>query len=110
MTSSPSTCGARRPRSTGNPGPSSHHERPHAPAGPRSLGGGAGRHAPAPPPPGAPARVPGVRPVGVRRGYYVESGEDAIVMWVEGIDLPKYEEVLNRLRAAARGGERNDHA
>jgi hypothetical protein len=31
-------------------------------------------------------------------------------MWVEGIDLPKYEEVLDRLRAAARGGERNDRA
>jgi len=52
----------------------------------------------------------GFRPVGVRRGYYVETGEDAIVMWVEGIDLPKYEEVLEGLRAAARGGERNDHA
>jgi ribosomal-protein-alanine N-acetyltransferase len=52
----------------------------------------------------------GFRPVGVRRGYYVETGEDAIVMWVEGIDLPKYEEVLDRLRATARGGERNDHA
>lgn len=52
----------------------------------------------------------GFRPVGVRRGYYVETGEDAIVMWVEGIDLPKYQEVLEGLRAAARGDERNDHA
>ncbi|HEX9314686.1 MAG TPA: ribosomal protein S18-alanine N-acetyltransferase [Actinomycetota bacterium] len=52
----------------------------------------------------------GFRPVGVRRGYYVETGEDAIVMWVEGIDLPRYGEVLDGLRAAARGSGRNDHA
>ena len=41
----------------------------------------------------------GFRPVGVRRGYYVETGEDAIVMWVEGVDLPKYQEILDRHRA-----------
>jgi ribosomal-protein-alanine N-acetyltransferase len=45
----------------------------------------------------------GFRPVGVRRGYYVETGEDAIVMWVEGVDLPKYQEVLEPLRVAVRG-------
>ena len=45
----------------------------------------------------------GFRPVGVRRGYYVETGEDAIVMWVEGVDLPRYAEVLDRLRASAMG-------
>ena len=52
----------------------------------------------------------GFRPVGVRRGYYVETGEDAIVMWVEGIDLPKYREVLDGLRVAARGNGGNDRA
>jgi len=45
----------------------------------------------------------GFRPVGVRRGYYVETGEDAIVMWVEGVDLPRYREVLEGLRAKTRG-------
>lgn len=45
----------------------------------------------------------GFRPVGVRRGYYVETGEDAIVMWVEGIDLPRYREVLDGMRAATIG-------
>jgi ribosomal-protein-alanine N-acetyltransferase len=52
----------------------------------------------------------GFRPVGVRRGYYVETGEDAIVMWVEGIDLPKYGEVLDGLRAAVRGDGGGDRA
>lgn len=47
----------------------------------------------------------GFRPVGVRRGYYVETGEDAIVMWVEGIDLPRYREVLDGMRAATTGKE-----
>jgi ribosomal-protein-alanine N-acetyltransferase len=45
----------------------------------------------------------GFRPVGVRRGYYVETGEDAIVMWVEGVDLPRYQEMLEELRARAGG-------
>jgi ribosomal-protein-alanine N-acetyltransferase len=50
----------------------------------------------------------GFRPVGVRRGYYVETGEDAIVMWVEGVDQPRYREVLDGMRALVRGGEPAD--
>lgn len=48
----------------------------------------------------------GFRPVGVRRGYYVETGEDAIVMWVEGVDVPHYAAVLDGLRASAGAGAR----
>ena len=44
----------------------------------------------------------GFRPVGVRRGYYVETGEDAIVMWVEGIDKPPYRQLLDTMRARVR--------
>jgi ribosomal-protein-alanine N-acetyltransferase len=32
----------------------------------------------------------GFAPVGVRRNYYVETGEDAIVMWARGIDTDDY--------------------
>ncbi|HLI55687.1 MAG TPA: ribosomal protein S18-alanine N-acetyltransferase [Actinomycetota bacterium] len=47
----------------------------------------------------------GFRPVGVRRGYYVETGEDAIVMWVDGVDQPKYRDLLESMRAKVRGGD-----
>ena len=36
----------------------------------------------------------GFAPVGVRRGYYRESGEDALVMWVHDIDSAGYERRL----------------
>ena len=32
----------------------------------------------------------GFETVGVRRGYYVETGEDAYIMWAEGIWTPEY--------------------
>ena len=32
----------------------------------------------------------GFAPVGVRKNYYAETGEDAIVMWVHDIDTPAY--------------------
>jgi ribosomal-protein-alanine N-acetyltransferase len=32
----------------------------------------------------------GFAPVGVRRNYYPETGEDAIVMWARDIDTPDY--------------------
>jgi ribosomal-protein-alanine N-acetyltransferase len=41
----------------------------------------------------------GFETVGVRRGYYVETGEDAYIMWAEGIWSPAYERRLNGLRA-----------
>ncbi len=39
----------------------------------------------------------GLAPVGIRKGYYVESGEDAIVMWAHGIDDEAYAGRLLRL-------------
>lgn len=39
----------------------------------------------------------GFQPVGVRKGYYVETGEDAIVMWVDSIDTPQYATRLEEL-------------
>ena len=32
----------------------------------------------------------GFQTVGVRRGYYVETGEDAYIMWAEGVWTPEY--------------------
>ncbi len=32
----------------------------------------------------------GFEPVGIRRNYYVETGEDALVMWARNIDEPAY--------------------
>jgi [ribosomal protein S18]-alanine N-acetyltransferase len=36
----------------------------------------------------------GFAPVGVRRNYYPETGEDAIVMWARDIDTPEYAQRL----------------
>jgi ribosomal-protein-alanine N-acetyltransferase len=41
----------------------------------------------------------GFQTVGVRKGYYVETGEDAYIMWAEGIWTPEYEKRLTKLRA-----------
>jgi len=40
----------------------------------------------------------GFQPVGVRRGYYIETGEDAIVMWVDQVDTDDYADRLDGLR------------
>lgn len=32
----------------------------------------------------------GFAPAGIRRGYYSDSGEDALIMWAEDIDTPEY--------------------
>ena len=45
----------------------------------------------------------GLAPAGIRKGYYVESGEDALVMWVHDIQEPAYAERLARLEAEVRG-------
>lgn len=39
----------------------------------------------------------GFRPVGVRKGYYQETGEDALVMWTDDITLPEYRRQLERI-------------
>ncbi|MCA1840922.1 MAG: ribosomal protein S18-alanine N-acetyltransferase [Actinomycetota bacterium] len=46
----------------------------------------------------------GFKPVGIRRGYYVETGEDAIVMLVENIDIPAYADRLESLRSLVEFG------
>jgi len=43
------------------------------------------------------------QPVGVRRGYYIETGEDAVVMWVDGVNEPSYSTRLNGLREKVTG-------
>jgi [ribosomal protein S18]-alanine N-acetyltransferase len=44
----------------------------------------------------------GFGPVGVRRNYYAETGEDAIVMWVNDIDAPAYAIRLDDIEARLR--------
>jgi ribosomal-protein-alanine N-acetyltransferase len=44
----------------------------------------------------------GFAPVGVRRNYYAETGEDAIVMWVRDIDSDAYTRRLARIDAQVR--------
>jgi [ribosomal protein S18]-alanine N-acetyltransferase len=39
----------------------------------------------------------GFRPVGVRKGYYQETNEDALVMWTDDIREPQYEHLLRQL-------------
>ena len=44
----------------------------------------------------------GFAPAGVRRNYYAETGEDAIVMWVHDIDSDEYAQRLAQVEASAR--------
>jgi [ribosomal protein S18]-alanine N-acetyltransferase len=39
----------------------------------------------------------GFGPVGVRKNYYQETNEDALVMWVHEVDRPEYGELLDSL-------------
>ena len=41
----------------------------------------------------------GFRPVGVRKGYYQETGEDALVMWVDDVHKREYGRVLGSIIA-----------
>jgi ribosomal-protein-alanine N-acetyltransferase len=41
----------------------------------------------------------GFAPVGVRKNYYAETGEDAIIMWARDIDTPDYAERLAGIAA-----------
>jgi ribosomal-protein-alanine N-acetyltransferase len=45
----------------------------------------------------------GFAPAGVRKNYYADSGEDAIVMWAHDIDAPAYSERLDRIAATIPG-------
>ncbi|MGQ0670462.1 MAG: ribosomal protein S18-alanine N-acetyltransferase [Actinomycetota bacterium] len=42
----------------------------------------------------------GFRPVGVRKNYYQEIGEDALIMWVDGIRAPEFGQLLRRVMFA----------
>lgn len=46
----------------------------------------------------------GFRPVGVRKGYYVETGEDAIVMWADAIDSDLYAQRMKNLKEEVGAG------
>jgi ribosomal-protein-alanine N-acetyltransferase len=39
----------------------------------------------------------GFEPVGVRTGYYVETKEDALIMWAHEVDQPGYTKLLDAL-------------
>jgi ribosomal-protein-alanine N-acetyltransferase len=48
----------------------------------------------------------GFRPVGIRKNYYQETGEDAVVMWADNIRTPDYREQLERIISRAPEGIR----
>jgi ribosomal-protein-alanine N-acetyltransferase len=43
------------------------------------------------------------RPAGVRKNYYVETNEDALVMWAEDVDRPEYARRLDAIEATVPG-------
>ena len=45
----------------------------------------------------------GFAPVGVRKNYYQEVNEDALVMWVHEIDQPEYAELLDSIERTVPG-------
>ncbi len=45
----------------------------------------------------------GFRPAGIRKNYYVETNEDALVMWAHDIDTPEYARRLADIEAAIPG-------
>ena len=48
----------------------------------------------------------GFRPVGVRKGYYQETGEDALVMWADDVDGVDYRRVLDGIISSVPEGVR----
>jgi ribosomal-protein-alanine N-acetyltransferase len=48
----------------------------------------------------------GFRPVGVRKGYYQETSEDALVMWVDDVQGPDYKRTLKAIIAEVPAGVR----
>lgn len=45
----------------------------------------------------------GFHPAGIRKGYYVETNEDALVMWADDIDTSEYAARLDALEVAIPG-------
>jgi ribosomal-protein-alanine N-acetyltransferase len=52
----------------------------------------------------------GFRPVGVRKGYYQETNEDALVMWTDSIQTGEYRRMLQRIIDEVPEGIRPDEA
>ena len=50
----------------------------------------------------------GFRPVGVRKNYYQEINEDALIMWLDGIRTPESRRRMNELMREAPEGIRPD--
>jgi [ribosomal protein S18]-alanine N-acetyltransferase len=48
----------------------------------------------------------GFRPVGVRKGYYQETGEDALVMWADDVRSDEYGRTLDAIISAVPDGVR----
>jgi ribosomal-protein-alanine N-acetyltransferase len=48
-------------------------------------------------------RAFGLAPAGVRKNYYSDLGEDALIMWVHDIDTDEYAQRLDRIEAAVVG-------
>jgi [ribosomal protein S18]-alanine N-acetyltransferase len=48
-------------------------------------------------------RAFGFAPAGIRKGYYVETKEDAIIMWANDVDAPEYGDRLAGLAAGVPG-------
>lgn len=48
-------------------------------------------------------RTFGFHPAGIRKGYYTETNEDALIMWADDIDEPAYLERLIRIEAGVVG-------
>jgi ribosomal-protein-alanine N-acetyltransferase len=48
-------------------------------------------------------RAFGFRPAGVRKNYYMETNEDALVMWADDVDLPAYTERMASIEAGIPG-------
>jgi len=50
----------------------------------------------------------GFRPVGIRKNYYQETGEDAVVMWVDNVRSRDYHDQLDNIISQAPDGIRPD--
>jgi [ribosomal protein S18]-alanine N-acetyltransferase len=46
----------------------------------------------------------GFRPVGVRKNYYAETGEDALVMWIDDVASDDIDQRVERIRRSLGAG------
>ena len=52
----------------------------------------------------------GFVPAGVRKAYYADTNEDALIMWANDIDTPEYRARLFEIEAALPPNDTGDHA